>query len=77
MERRSLRCCLNSFVFGKKPLHIVQTGVRHVHELRAINREFTEKALHMHCLGYLSQVKAGLLTETIFEIEAGEVEMVR
>jgi len=48
---------------------IIQTGIRHVDEVRNINRDLTEKALHMRCLGYLAQVKARLLTETIFEID--------
>lgn len=49
--------------------NIVEVGSRHVGEIKAINRELTEKALHMRCLSYLSQVKATLLTETIFEID--------
>ena len=48
---------------------ITSVGQRHVDEIRVINRELVEKALHMRCLGYLSQVKAHLLTETIFEVE--------
>lgn len=49
--------------------NIVETGARHVDEVRSINRELTEKALHMRCLSYLSQIKSNLLTETIFEID--------
>jgi light-regulated signal transduction histidine kinase (bacteriophytochrome) len=49
--------------------NIVDVGTRHVGEIRIINRELTEKALHMRCLSYLSQVKATLLTETIYEID--------
>lgn len=48
---------------------ITGVGQRHVDEIRSINRELVEKALHMRCLGYLSQVKAHLLTETIYEVE--------
>ena len=48
---------------------IVATSTRHVDEVRNINRELTEKALHIRCLSYLSQIKAQLLTETIFEID--------
>lgn len=48
---------------------IVDVGSRHVGEIKVINRELTEKALHMRCLSYLSHVKAGLLTETIYEID--------
>jgi PAS domain S-box-containing protein len=51
---------------------IVQTGARHVDDVRAINRELMEKALHMRCLGYLAQAKARLLTQTIFEIDASK-----
>ena len=49
--------------------NIVEVGSRHVGEIKFINRELTEKALHMRCLSYLSQVKASLLTETIYEID--------
>ena len=51
---------------------IVQTSGRHIDDVRAINRELTEKALHMRCLGYLAQAKAQLLTQTIFEIDASK-----
>ena len=49
--------------------NIVEVGSRHVGEIKIINRELTEKALHMRCLSYLSQIKANLLTETIYEID--------
>ena len=49
--------------------NIVEVGARHVGEIKVINRELTEKALHMRCLSYLSHVKATLLTETIYEID--------
>jgi light-regulated signal transduction histidine kinase (bacteriophytochrome) len=49
--------------------NIADVGKRHVGEIRIINRELTEKALHMRCLSYLSQIKATLLTETIYEID--------
>ncbi len=49
--------------------NIVEVGTRHVGEIKIINRELTEKALHMRCLSYLSHVKATLLTETIYEID--------
>jgi PAS domain S-box-containing protein len=52
--------------------NLVQTSTRHVDETRAINRELTEKALHMRCLGYLANAKAQLLTQTIFEIDASK-----
>lgn len=56
---------------------IVQMGVRQVHEIRIINRDLTEKALRMRCLGYLSQVKARLLTETIIEIDQSKKNLLR
>lgn len=49
--------------------NMVEVGSRHVVEIKSINRELTEKALHMRCLSYLSHVKATLLTETIYEID--------
>jgi light-regulated signal transduction histidine kinase (bacteriophytochrome) len=49
--------------------NIVEVGTRHVGEIRNINRELTEKALHMRCLSYMSQIKSTLLTETIYEID--------
>ncbi len=48
---------------------IAKFSARQVGEVQIINRELTEKALHMRCLSYLSQVKAQLLTATIFEID--------
>ena len=50
---------------------INEYGIKHVEDMRAINRELIEKSLHMRCLSYLSQIKAELLTETIFEVESG------
>jgi light-regulated signal transduction histidine kinase (bacteriophytochrome) len=52
--------------------NIVEVGSRHVGEIKVINRELTEKALHMRCLSYLSHVKASLLTETIYEIDSSK-----
>lgn len=51
---------------------IVRTGARHVDEVRASNRNLLEKSLEMRCLAYLSQVKAKLLTETIFEVDGSK-----
>lgn len=48
---------------------IVKAGSQHVNEVRQVQRRLVERALHMRCLSYLSQVKARLLTETIFEID--------
>ena len=36
---------------------------------RVIQRQLLEKALHMRCVSYISQVKSLLLTETVFEID--------
>lgn len=48
---------------------MVEAGKNNIREIRQINRDLTEKALHMRCLGYLSRIKEQLLIETIFEIE--------
>lgn len=48
---------------------IVRTSARNVNEVRDINRDLIEQSLQMRCLAYLSQVKAMLLTETIFEVD--------
>jgi len=48
---------------------IGQLGARHVADVQSVNRNLLEKALQMRCQGYLSQVKAQLLTATIFEID--------
>ena len=50
---------------------INEYGSRHVEEIHSINIELIEKSLHMRCLSYLSQIKAELLTETIYEVESG------
>ena len=52
--------------------NISDVGTRQVGEIQNINRELTEKALHMRCLSYLANVKASLLTETIFEIDSSK-----
>ena len=49
--------------------NLAQVGARHVDEVRQVHRQLIERALHMRCLGYLAQVKARLLTETLFEID--------
>jgi PAS domain S-box-containing protein len=38
-------------------------------DVRSVNRELLEKALHMRCVSYISHVKSMLLTETIWEID--------
>lgn len=51
---------------------ILETGSRHVGEVRAINRDLVEKALHMRCVSYLSKIKEQLLLQTIFEIDSSK-----
>lgn len=47
---------------------IKATTRRYAADIRDTNRALLEKALHMRCLAYLSQAKAGLLTQTIVEV---------
>lgn len=44
------------------------TTRRYAADIRSTNRVLLEKALHMRCLAYLSKAKAGLLTQTIVEV---------
>lgn len=44
------------------------TTRRYAADIRQSNRVLLEKALHMRCLAYLSKAKAGLLTQTIVEV---------
>ena len=44
-------------------------GSRHVDEVRDIGRTLTEKALRMRAVAYLSDVRASLLTQTIFSMK--------
>ena len=48
---------------------ITEVSRGYQNDIRSINRELMEKALHMRCLAYLSQAKAGLLTQTLFEMD--------
>ncbi|MCK6420882.1 MAG: ATP-binding protein [Aquabacterium sp.] len=41
---------------------------RYTVDIRATNRALMEKALHMRCLAYLAKAKAGLLNQTIAEV---------
>lgn len=52
--------------------NISDLSVRNLNEVQDINRELIEKALQMRCTSYLSQVKARLLTETIYEIDSSK-----
>lgn len=47
---------------------INEAGRRYQTEVRDINRALMEKSLHMRCLAYLSQVKAELLTKTLYDM---------
>ncbi len=44
-------------------------------DIRSINRELMEKALHMRCLAYLSQAKAGLLAQTLLEMDRSKKQL--
>ncbi|MCC6657430.1 MAG: hypothetical protein IT512_04515 [Rhodocyclaceae bacterium] len=48
---------------------ITEVSRGYQNDIRSINRDLMEKALHMRCLAYLSQAKAGLLTQTLFEMD--------
>lgn len=56
---------------------ILTTGGRHVSEVRDINRSLAEKALNMRCQAYMSQVKANLLTATIYGINNSKKNLQR
>lgn len=49
--------------------NIAREGARHVSDMRAVSRHLTEKALKMRCLAYLSNVKAELLTQTLYSMK--------
>ena len=50
----------------------VQKGTRHIYEVQNINRELIEKALEMRALAYIANVKADLLTQTIFKMSSSK-----
>lgn len=52
--------------------NIADLGARNLNDVQSINRDLVEKALRMRCVSYLSQVKAKLLTETIYEIDSSK-----
>ena len=56
--------------------NIRHVGSRHVEEMRDIGRDLTEKALHMRAVSYLSDVKASLLTQTIFSMKESKSGLV-
>jgi signal transduction histidine kinase len=45
---------------------------RDIHYANRANRNLIEKALRLRCVSYLAQVKASLLTDTIFEIDSSK-----
>jgi len=51
--------------------------VVHVQETRNVSRKLIEKALHMRALGYYSEVKSTLLTQTIFEVDRARKSLSR
>jgi len=51
------------------PPDIRVAGLRNVEHTRSVSRDLIEKAMEMRCTSYLSQVKSGLLLETIFEVD--------
>ncbi len=57
--------------------NIVTTGTRQVFEVQNISRELLEKSLEMRALAFLSNVKADLLTDTIFKIGSSKKELAK
>ncbi|MGD8940428.1 MAG: PAS domain S-box protein, partial [Gammaproteobacteria bacterium] len=55
----------------------LEAGSQQVADIRNINRDLLEKALHMRCVSYLSYAKSQLLTETIFEIDQSKKHVVQ
>ena len=56
---------------------LINVGRHHTEEMRSINRHLTERAFKMRCVTYLSQIKAQLLTETIYEIDSSKKSLLR
>lgn len=50
---------------------IVNTSARHGDGVTDLNKELTERTLRMHCLSYIAQVKAKMLTQTLYDIDSG------
>lgn len=55
---------------------ISSVGQEHVDETQYTMRSLMEKALQMRCLAYLSDAKAQLLTQTIFEFDTSKKALV-
>ncbi|MBI4667334.1 MAG: diguanylate cyclase [Nitrospinae bacterium] len=55
--------------------NIRQTGARHMKEIQGINKNLTEKALKMRCNAYLAEVKADLLTKTIYLMKGSKAAL--
>ena len=52
--------------------NILSTSARQVDDVIAINKSLTEKTLRMRCHSYNAQLKAQLLTQTIFEMDTSK-----
>ncbi len=57
--------------------NILTTGTKQVFEVQNISRELLEKSLEMRALAFLSNVKADLLTDTIFKIDSSKKELAK
>lgn len=55
---------------------ISSIGQKHVDDTHYTMRSLMEKALQMRCLAYLSDAKAQLLTQTIFEFDTSKKALV-
>jgi diguanylate cyclase (GGDEF)-like protein/PAS domain S-box-containing protein len=56
---------------------IVGAGRQALTETKVMSREMTEKALRMRCMAYQTQLKADLLTQTIFSMKVSKTALVR
>ncbi len=56
---------------------ILSASSRNLKEVQAVNKELTQKALYMRCVGYLSRVKEQLLMQTIYEIDNSKKELMK
>ncbi len=54
---------------------ITEVSRGYQNDIRSINRDLMEKALHLRCLAHLSQAKAGLLAKTLFEMDRSKKEL--
>ncbi|MBM4054663.1 MAG: response regulator [Planctomycetes bacterium] len=54
---------------------VVDFGKKHVDVVRVTNRDLLERALQMRCLSYLSNIKAELLTDTIYSMKFSKIAL--